>query len=81
MNNPTVKVTALNVQFNRNTGQLVFDVAGTSTVSQKVTAEMVVSAYGKQIYTKTFDPCSLGMSQLCPGMFADSVASVRSFTH
>lgn len=66
MDNPTVKVTNLNVQYDKNTRKLVFDVAGVSTEVQKVQANMIVSAYGKQIYTKTFNPCETGMKEMCP---------------
>ncbi|KAF2487176.1 hypothetical protein BDY17DRAFT_341975 [Neohortaea acidophila] len=66
VSDPQVQVTAFNVQYNKNTRNLVFDLAGTSKVAQKVTAELVVSAYGKQIYTRSFDPCSLGLSEICP---------------
>ena len=66
MNNPTVKVTKLDVSYNKDTRQLDFDVAGMSEVEQKVTADLIVSAYGQQVYTKTFDPCDTGMPEMCP---------------
>lgn len=64
--NGTVQVTKLDVTYDKTTRVLVFDVAGTSTTVQNVTAEMTVSAYGKTVYTKTFDPCDLGMAEMCP---------------
>ena len=67
MNNPTVKVTKLDVTYNKNTRQLDFDVAGASEVVQKVKAKLVVSAYGQDVYTKDFDPCTTGMTEMCPG--------------
>lgn len=67
MNNPTVKVTKLNVSYNRNTRQLDFDLAGVSEEVQNVTANMIVTAYGKTVYTKEFNPCDTGMAELCPG--------------
>ena len=67
MNNPSVKVTKLDVTYNKNTRQLLFDVAGVSKTVQNVTANMIVSAYGKEVYSKTFTPCDTGMKEMCPG--------------
>ena len=69
ISNPSIKVNNLNVQYNKNTRQITFDVAGSSDAVQKVTGTMVVSAYGQQIYTKEFNPCSVGMTEMCPGTF------------
>lgn len=66
INNPAVKVTKFDAQYDKNTRKLVFDVAGESKEEQKVHADLIVTAYGKQVYTKSFDPCDLGMTQLCP---------------
>ncbi|KAK4548882.1 hypothetical protein LTR36_008655 [Oleoguttula mirabilis] len=66
MSNGTVQVNALDVTYNKNTRVLTFDVSGSSTVVQNVSAEMTVSAYGKTVYTKTFDPCDAGMTEMCP---------------
>lgn len=77
VSDPQVQVTAFNVQYNKNTRNLVFDLAGTSKVSQKVTADLVVSAYGKQIYTRSFDPCSLGLSEICPGRLKERLLDSR----
>ena len=66
-NNPTVKVKNLNVSYNKDTRQLQFDVAGESTEVQKVEGELVVSAYGKQLYTKSFNPCTdTSIKEMCP---------------
>ena len=67
MNNPSVKVTKLNVSYNKNTRVLDFDVAGASDTVQKVKANLIVSAYGKQVYSTSFNPCDKGMTQICPG--------------
>ena len=42
--------------------------AGSSAESQDVIATLIVSAYGKQIYSDTFDPCASDtkVDQLCP---------------
>ena len=66
MNNPTIQVKTLNVAYNKNTRVLSFDVAGQSDKVQKVTADLEVTAYGKSIYTNTFNPCDTGMTELCP---------------
>lgn len=58
----------MNIQYDKNTGQVVFDVAGTSEEVQNVTANIVVSAYGRQIYQKPFNPCEPLVAELCPGM-------------
>ncbi|KAK3657625.1 hypothetical protein LTR56_002400 [Elasticomyces elasticus] len=66
MNNGTVKVEKLDVSYDKNTRVLTFDVAGTSDIVQNVTATLLVSAYGKQVYTKEFNPCDTGMPEMCP---------------
>ena len=66
LNDPTVNVEKLNVRYDRSTRILDFDVAGSSSEAQMVAAKMVVSAYGKQVYTRSFDPCAEGMAMMCP---------------
>jgi hypothetical protein len=65
-----IQVQKLNLQFNKDTKEVVFDVAGTSSKSQEVTASLTVTAYGQQVYQKNFDPCDAAtkVEQLCPGM-------------
>ena len=69
LDNPTIKVQKFNVQFDRNTNMVDFDVAGNSQEIQNVTASMQITAYGKQIYENSFDPCGdkVHVPQLCPG--------------
>ena len=64
-----IKVNALNIQFDRSTKQITFDVGGSSAKAQNVTASMSVTAYGKQVYQKDFNPCDAAtkVDQLCPG--------------
>lgn len=69
-NNPSVKVTKLDVTYNKDTRALDFDVAGISTEVQKVKAKLIVSAYGKEVYTNDFNPCDTGMQQMCPSKFS-----------
>ncbi|KAI6802147.1 DUF907 domain-containing protein [Hortaea werneckii] len=79
MNNGSVSVDKLDVTYNKNTRIINFDVAGTSEVEQNVTAKLVVTAYGKTVYTKTFDPCEHDMERMCP-VPAASFASSGSET-
>lgn len=67
--NPDIHVDRLNVTYNRNTRLITFDVAGESTVQLNVTVDLVVTAYGQQVYTRSFNPCDvhdMNMPQICP---------------
>lgn len=72
-----IKVNKMNIQYNRATQKVIFDVGGTSTKSQKVMASLIVSAYGKQVYQKSFDPCgdATKVDQLCPGKFIQTTVT------
>src|SRR2546421_12895491 len=69
LNNASVVVNKMNIQYDSNTRNIDFDVSGTSTKSQNVTAKLSVSAFGKEVYTNSFNPCDHGtfVAQLCPG--------------
>ena len=71
-----IKVNKLDIKFDRSTKLVTFDVAGTSEKVQKVNATLTVSAYGREIYKKTFDPCAEGskVDQLCPVPAGDFAA-------
>lgn len=69
LDNSDIRVDTLDVSYNRVTRKITFKVAGESTTAQNVTAKLVVSAYGKQFYQKTFSPCDEGMAEMCPGMY------------
>lgn len=86
---PSIKVQALNVEYNRSNRSLTFDVAGSSAEAQKVILNLVVSAYGKQVYTKEYNPCdnSTNMvdsdevySQMCPSMLDEDLFCMLSIT-
>jgi hypothetical protein len=64
-----IQVNHMNITFDRATSQVSFNVGGTSTKQQAVTASLVVYAYGQQVYQKSFDPCenATRVAQLCPG--------------
>ncbi|KJX98820.1 Transient receptor potential (TRP) domain containing protein [Zymoseptoria brevis] len=69
----SIHVDKLDATYDRNSKVITFDVAGSSTESQKVTLHLTVTAYGKQVYERDFDPCHLNMEQMCPvpsGSFA-----------
>jgi hypothetical protein len=74
--NSDIQVNKLNISFNRATKKIDFDVAGTSAKAQNVTASMTVTAYGKQVYQKDFNPCSSDnfVAQLCPVPAGDFAA-------
>jgi hypothetical protein len=65
----TIKVNNVDISFDRSTNNIDFDVSGTSEQVQYVTAELIVKAYGVQVYQKEFDPCDSDtrVDQLCPG--------------
>ena len=77
VDNSKIKVNALNIQFDRSTKQITFDVGGTSDEVQNVTASLVVSAYGNQVYQKDFNPCAddTKVIELCPGKQSSRVMS------
>lgn len=66
----TINVQKIDISFDKSTSQVTFDVAGSSSQQQEVTASLVVLAYGIQVYANSFDPCddSTKVDQLCPGM-------------
>ncbi|CAK7236997.1 hypothetical protein SCUCBS95973_009798 [Sporothrix curviconia] len=76
-NSSSVTVQKVNIQYNNDNQTVTFDVAGSSSRVQNVTAILNVTAYGMQVYANTFNPCAAStfVSQLCPvpvGSFAAS---------
>jgi azurin len=69
MDNAQIKVNKMDIQYDKASNQVTFDVSGTSERQQEVLATLVVSAYGKEVYRKDFDPCddASKVDQLCPG--------------
>jgi azurin len=74
LDNAQIKVNTMDIQYDKATNEVTFDVSGTSEKEQEVIATLVVSAYGKEIYKKEFDPCdeNTKVDQLCPGMLSGS---------
>jgi hypothetical protein len=73
--NSNITVTKMDLSYDNSNKTVLFDVAGTSAVEQNVSATLSVTAYGKDIYTKSFNPCDQDtfVQQLCPvpqGSFA-----------
>jgi hypothetical protein len=68
LDDSVIDVKALDVSYDKNSHLLTFNVDGESKTAQNVTAKIVVTAYGKEVYTKTFSPCEQGMKEMCPGM-------------
>ncbi|KAL8972870.1 MAG: hypothetical protein Q9183_000297 [Haloplaca sp. 2 TL-2023] len=68
LDNSDIKVTKLDVEYDRSKSSITFDVAGTSAKIQNVTASLTVTAYGKEVYTKDFNPCDTDtyVEDLCP---------------
>ncbi|KAJ4336200.1 hypothetical protein N0V95_008683 [Ascochyta clinopodiicola] len=66
--NSDIKVNKLDIEFDRSTKKVKFDVSGTNAKEQKVMATLQVNAYGKSVYSKTFNPCDTDtkVDQLCP---------------
>ena len=71
-----IKVDKMNVRYDRANGFVTFDLAGSSSREQKVKAVLTVTAYGKQVYEKTIDPCVQGIAQLCPCMLLWTILRV-----
>jgi hypothetical protein len=69
LDNSTITVTNLEIHYDRSAGAVTFNVGGASSEIQKVLASLTVTAYGKQVYKKDFDPCAddTKVTQLCPG--------------
>ncbi len=67
--NARVMVQKVDITYNNNNKTVSFDVQGTSSRVQNVTAVLNVTAYGNQIYSNSFNPCDRKtfVEQLCPG--------------
>jgi hypothetical protein len=61
---------SVDIEYDADSRSINFSVAGSSSKSQNVTAILKVDAYGKDVYTKDFNPCDpeTFVAGLCPGM-------------
>lgn len=66
MSNSNFSASLFNVAFTPDNRTLTFNVVGVTTVTGNVTIDLVVSAYGLSIFSKTLDPCEEGWAGLCP---------------
>ena len=66
MSNSNFSASLFNVAFTPDNRTLTFNVVGVTTVTGNVTIDLVVSAYGLSIFSKTLDPCEQGWAGLCP---------------
>lgn len=67
--NAEIVLNDLDTEYDASTKSIKFDISGRSTKSQKVTVNLKVEAYGKDVYIKDFDPCDKAtlVEGLCPG--------------
>lgn len=73
--NTSITVNNVEISYNQDSSAVTFDVSGTSSMVQNVTATLKVTAYGQDVYSNSFNPCETGtyVAQLCPvpaGTFA-----------
>lgn len=68
MADPDIHVQTLDVSYSRATKEVKFNLAGSNDKEQKVVAKLTVQAYGREIYSNQFDPCSpdYNVDSLCP---------------
>ncbi|KAH6685290.1 hypothetical protein F5X68DRAFT_19347 [Plectosphaerella plurivora] len=63
-----ITVHRADITYDNASRNVTFDLSGTSKRVQNVTAELKVTAYGQDIFTQSFNPCSSDtfVAQLCP---------------
>ncbi|PYI00197.1 TRP-domain-containing protein [Aspergillus ellipticus CBS 707.79] len=61
-----VTVSYFSMVFTPSNKSVAFSFDGTTEISGKVTAEVILDVYGYQALTETLDPCQLGIEGLCP---------------
>lgn len=66
--NTDIFVNKMDIEYNKGSNVVTFDVSGTSEKQQDVMGTLVVSAYGNEVYRNSFDPCDEKnkVDQLCP---------------
>jgi hypothetical protein len=64
----SITVNNVDISYNQDNKTVVFDVSGTSSKVQNVSATLTVTAYGLNVYNNTFNPCETTtyVAQLCP---------------
>ncbi|KAL7946031.1 hypothetical protein V8C42DRAFT_50080 [Trichoderma barbatum] len=73
---PSITIHQLSMTYDNDARTITFDIEGSSTNSQNVTATLDVTAYGISAFTNTFNPCDSKtlVPQLCPLPNGDFVA-------
>ena len=64
----SINISRLQIQYDRTTNNITFDLAGSSDKVQNVTALLTVTAYGRKLDEQSVNPCDKGIMELCPGM-------------
>ncbi|KAL8913913.1 MAG: hypothetical protein Q9172_007192 [Xanthocarpia lactea] len=64
--NSNFTATKFNVVFTPDNASIAFDVAGVSSISGFVNAQVEVIAYGYEALKQNFNPCDLGLLGMCP---------------
>ncbi|GAB1194239.1 hypothetical protein APSETT444_003483 [Aspergillus pseudonomiae] len=64
--NKNFTATFFNVTFTPDTRLLSVGFNGTVAISGNVVADLSLTAYGKEVITKTLDPCQMKEQRLCP---------------
>ncbi|KAK9478989.1 TRP-domain-containing protein [Lipomyces japonicus] len=62
----SIFVNDLSIQYDRQSKNVTFNIQGSSAKSQNVSATLDVTAYGKHLFSYSFDPCAYDISQICP---------------
>ncbi len=70
-----VEVDTFHVEYGCTTNAVAFDVRGEGEISTDVEVTILVTAYGELAFERTFAPCDLHMTQLCPILAGPSQAS------
>lgn len=65
---PSITIQQLSMTYDNDARTITFDIEGTSTNSQNVTASLDVTAYGINAFTNSFNPCDpkTSVAELCP---------------
>jgi hypothetical protein len=71
LENADIVIDNVDMEYDADIRRIKFDVTGTSSKSQNVTAILKVEAYGKDVYNKDFNPCdpATHVAGLCPGIW------------
>ncbi|RFU81838.1 transient receptor potential ion channel [Trichoderma arundinaceum] len=65
---PSITIQQLSMTYDNDAQTITFDIQGTSSSSQNVSATLDVTAYGISAFTNTFNPCDpkTMVAELCP---------------